>query len=247
MGKTVKLDLMRGRKKPDEEEGLKTEMLDMTDKAKELVIKNQESFDITGQVLIDLASMKKKIVAYHKETKDSTKKAKDVAYQKEKDDLAPITSADVYVRRIRIDYNALQEKKRAKEQERLDGVARRRAGKEKEKLLAKAEKAEDPEEKEELQQKAEDVYVPANIAAETMEKTTTLEGGGSTIWVEDIEVEITDQMKLLTAIVAGQVPLTVLEIKPSKLKAWVKSNDIKNGQIQGIAIRKTRRESVKGM
>ena len=128
------------------EEILKNEMLDMTDRAKELKITDQLSFDITGQVLIDLAGMKKKIVAYHKPPKDAARKNKDVIYQREKDDLSPINSADIYVREIRIAYGAEVEKKRKKEQDRLDGIARRKATKEREKLLAKAEKAGDSDE-----------------------------------------------------------------------------------------------------
>ena len=231
--------------KPTVKNELQTMMLDMTDKANELKIVDQESFDITSQVIVDLAAMKKKIVAYHKETKDSTRKAKDVAYQKEKDDLASINSADIYIRKIRIAYDAEVEKRRKKEQDRLDALAKKKADREREKLIARAAKTDDSEEKEELQQRAQDVYVPPNIAVATMEKTTKFEGGGRTTWIHDIEVKITDEIELLKEIIDPKSDAPMTLVKFNNLKPWIKTAGIKNGQIKGIKIVDIKRESVK--
>ncbi len=232
-----------GTKVAEKKNEIQTQMIDMTDKAKELTITNQESFDISGQFLIDLASMKKKMIAYHKDAKETTKKAKDVAYQKEKDDLAPIASADSIVRVLRGDYKRKEDAKIKKEQDRLDKLAQDKANRETAKILKKAEKEEDPEKKEELEQQSKDVYVPPNIAAGTMQKTTKQEGGGSTTWITETAVEITDEMELLKEIVAGKAPITL--IKFNNLKPWVKSVGIKNGQIKGIRITETQRESIR--
>lgn len=230
-------------KEVEKKSEIQTQMIDMTDRAKGLTIVNQDTFDFAGQVLIDLASMKKKIIAYHKDTKEATKKAKDIAYQKEKDDLAPITSADSTVRALRGDYKRKEDARIQKEQDRLDKLAKDKADRETAKLLKKAEKEEDPEKKEELEQKAEDVYVAPNIAAGTIGKTTRHKGGGSTTFIKSIEVEVTDEMALLKEIMAGKAPITL--IKFNNLKPWVKATGIKNGQIQGIRITESKRESVR--
>lgn len=222
---------------------LRNEIAPLADQATELVITNTATFEEAGEYLISLQTLRKKIVAYHKPLKKAAREVKDVAYQRETDDLAPIDSSSTAVRILRGDYKRKEDARIQKEQDRLDKLAKDKADRETAKLLKKAEAEEDPEKKEELEQKAEDVYVPPNIAAGTIGKTTKHEGGGSTSWIKDIEVEITDEMELLKEIVAGKAPLTL--IKFNNLKFWVKSVGIKNGQIKGIRITETQRESIR--
>ena len=127
----------------------------------------------------------------------------------------------------------------------MDKLAEAKATREAEKLLKKAEKVEDPEEKAELEEQAEEVYVAPNIASGSVQKSSSFEGGGGTTFVNDIQVDIVDEYKLLKEILNGNVPMTVFEFKPAKLKAWVKVNAVKNGQVEGIKIIEVKRESVR--
>ena len=72
-----------------------------------------------------------------------------------------------------------------------------------------------------------------------------LKGGGGSTFVDDIEVEVTDPMFFLSEVVAGNVPITVLEFKQAKIKSWVKTMAIKNNQIKGIQIKNVKVERVR--
>ncbi len=222
---------------------LKNEVATITEQARELVITDQVSFDIVGDYLIKLATLKKEVITYFKPLKKATHEAHKAVTQKEKDELAPIDTADRMGRALRGDYKRKEDARIQKEQDRLDKLAKDKADRETAKLLKKAEKEEDSEKKEELEQKAQDVYVPPNIAAGTMAQTTKHEGGGSTTFIKDIDVDITDEMELLKEIVAGNAPITL--IKFNDPKKWVKAAGIKNGQIKGIRISETQRESIR--
>ncbi len=226
------------------EDDLKSQVLDLTENVGQLEISDKGSFDRAGEYLYKLKLLRTRVVEYFKPLKAATHKAHKALTQREKDELAPIDSADRIVRDLRRMYADVEEAKRQKEQDRLDALAKKKAEREEAKLLKKADKAESSEEKEEFEQRAKDVYVPPNIASGTVEKTTRHEGGGSTTWVKDIEVLIDHEAILLSEIMEGNVPLSVVEIKHAKLKAWVKANDIKNGQIKGIRIIETKRERV---
>lgn len=220
---------------------LKNEVANITER--ELVITDAETFEEAGEYLITLQTLRKKIVAYHKPLKKAAREVKDVAYQRETDDLDDINRVDLKIRAMRGDYKRIEDARIQKEQNRLDKLAKDKADRETAKLLKKAEKEEDTEKKEELEQKAEDVYVAPNIAAGTLDKTTKHEGGGSTTFIKDIDVDITDEMELLKEIVAGKAPITL--IKFNDPKKWVKAAGIKSGQIKGIKISETQREAVR--
>lgn len=218
------------------------QMIDMTDKAQELEITSQETFGIAGEYLSNLTAMKKKIVAYHKEAKESTRNAKDIAYQKEKDDLKPIAVADTYIRGIRQTYQAEQDRIHRKEQERLETEAKKKADAERERLLEEATNAK-PEKQEEILKKAEEIVEEPVFAPKAVEKTTKMAGGATSTWINDIEATVTDPLLLCLAIAQGKVPVTIVEFK--NLKQWVKTNAIKQGQIPGLNIREFKREAIR--
>lgn len=227
------------------DEDIKQESLELTGKAMELEITDQASYDFAGEVRVSLKTARKKLVEKHKKIKAATFAAHKISTDNEKTDLVPIDKADVYLNKLRITWFNQEEAKRRKAQDKLDAQAKAKADREAKKLLAKAEKTEDPKEKAELEEQAEEVYVSPNIATSAVEKTTRHEGGGRTTIIKDIEVEVTDEMKFLAGIVNGNIPITVIEIKPAKVKAWVKTNAIKNGQFESLRITETSRESVR--
>jgi len=226
-------------------EEMGTDITLVTEGVRELHIVSQESFDITTEFMVRLASRLKQVKEHFKPMKEAAQKAHKVIVQQEKDMLNGLTQADTYLRGIRATYVEEMEKKQRKEQDRLDKLADKKAQKEKEKLQKKIDNAETQAEVNELQDKMDNVYADPNIASGGIEKSTKVEGGGSTSWIKDIEVVVEHPLELLEEIVSGRIPLNVVEIKTAKLKAWVKANGITNKQVPGIRVKETRRESVR--
>ncbi len=225
------------------ESGVKSEVVQMVDVVNELEIVDKKTFDIAGTYALSLKKLKTEVIEYFKPLKEAAHKAHKGLTQREKDELKPITYLETIVRKGRQEYQADQERIRREEQERLEAEAKKKADAERERLLKRASNAKKPEKQEELLKQAEEVVEEPVFADKPIEKTTELEGGGSTTWIDDIEVTVTDKMLLCRAIADYKVPLTVVEFK--NLKQWVKANDIKPGQIQGLLIRPFKRESIR--
>ncbi|MAE81464.1 MAG: hypothetical protein CMB80_01920 [Flammeovirgaceae bacterium] len=217
----------------------------VTEKVNDLAIVDQKSFDVTTEFMVQLQGRLKQVKKHFKPMKEATQKAHKAIVAQEKAMLAPLNEADAHLRYIRAAWADAQEEIRRKKQEKMDKAADLAAKKKEERLREKAEKETDPEKKADLEEQADNTYANPNIASGGVDKSSKVEGGGSTSWIEDIEVEVTHPLELLEEIISGRVPQTVYEFKPAKLKAWVKANDIKIGQIPGIMIKKTRRESVR--
>ena len=149
---------------------------DLAERAMSLTITNLASFEVTHQYVVDLQKMKKEMKEYHKPLKAATHAAHKAATKRENDDLSPLNAADTYIRNIRADYVREEDEKRAKEQAKKDAAAEKKAEKEREKLRKKAEKEEDPEKKQELVDKAEEVYVEPVIVESAIEKSSKVEG-----------------------------------------------------------------------
>jgi hypothetical protein len=226
-------------------EEMNTDVMTVTSEATAIKIVDGGTFDITTEFMVKLASRLKQVKKHFKPMKEATQKAHKVIVQQEKDMLNGLIQADIYLRGIRATYADEQEKKQRKEQDRLDKLADKKAQKEKEKLQKKIDNAETQAEVNELQDKLNNVYADPNIASGGIEKSTKVEGGGSTSWIKDIEVVVEHPLELLEEIVSGRIPLNVVEIKTAKLKVWVKANGITNKQVPGIRVKETRRESVR--
>jgi len=218
---------------------LEKESTDLAERSMQLVIVDNESFEATAQMNIDLEKMKKVVKAYHKPLKEATHAAHKAATTREKTDLVPLEEAGKHIRSIRSAYVAKEEDKQRKKQAKLDEAAEKKAEKERQKILAKAEAEKDPEKKEELQEKAEEVYADPKIAESTVVKTEGIS------WVEDIEVTVTNVMDLLHQVSIGKIPVTVVEVKDGMLKKWAKTNAVINGQYPGINIKKIKTERVR--
>lgn len=223
----------------------KEEMTSLAEKVSNLEIVDQRSFGLSAIYNVDIEKMKKVIKDHYKPLKDAANKAHKAITSQEKRDLAPIELAGNHVRKIRSAYVQKEEEKRRKKQAKLDEAAEKKAEKEREKLRIKAEAEEDDEKKQELKEQAEEVYAQPNIVEPAIAKSSKVEGGGGISWVDETEVTITDEMHLLQEVVKGNVPLTVIEFKPAKIKSWVKAMAIKNGQIEGIRITTKKVERVR--
>ncbi len=227
---------------------LKNEVATMLGRAKDLVVKDQDSLGIANEFLVGLSKLRKKRVAWFKDLVDAANKTHKALTKRRSEALEPIDETDKAVRAMTGTYVAKEKERERKAQEKLDKIAEERAAKEEAKLLKKAEKEEDPEKKAELEEKAENVYVEPKIATPTVEKTSRV-GGGSVSFTPDIEVEVIDEPLFLKAIIDGndpKVPATVYEFKPAKIKAWVKTMGIKQGQVPGIRIKEVQKQSVRG-
>ncbi len=212
---------------------------DLAETAMKLVVVDKESFDATSKINMDIEKMKKEIIAYHKPLRAATNAAHKASIKREDTDLSPLKAAGSYIRSIRSSYVQEQDEKQRKEQAKKDAAAEKKAEKEREKLRKKAEAEKDEEKKAEIEEQIEEVYVEPVIVESTIEKAEGVS------WVSDIEVEVTDSMFFLSEILENKVPMTVLEFKPAKIKAWVKTNAIKNNQIRGIQIKNVKKERVR--
>jgi flagellar biosynthesis/type III secretory pathway protein FliH len=165
--------------------------------------------------------MKKKAAEAHKEI-----------CAKEKAELAPIANAEAYLRAGMNTYLQEQERIRQEAEQKARREAEEVARKEREKLEAQAAKAAEKGKEEkaaELLEKAADVYVkPVAVVAPVVQGTTATK----------LVVEVADMRAFLKAIVEGNFAPTMVEIKPAKLDAWAKANQIE--RFPGLRIEKTK-------
>jgi hypothetical protein len=126
-------------------------------------------------------------------------------------------------------YLTEQERIRKAEQARLDEERRKKEEAERQKLNDRAAKAEEKgrfDKAEQLREKAEDVYVPPVVVQSEIEKTTRLDTG-TISQKKDFEITIIDPLKLVQAVAAGIVPISIIKIDESKLKAFIKLQQVK--------------------
>lgn len=94
-----------------------------------------------------------------------------------------------------------------------------------------------------LRQEAERV-VEAPVFVPTVDRTLRVDGGraagGATMsQVTEIEVQVTDVKAFLRYLVEQGSSATFVEFPKAKLKAWVKANGLKAGEVPGLAIQET--------
>lgn len=205
------------------------------------IIEDKFTYDLSLEYLVPLTDMRKRIVDYFKDMKKKAFEAHKSITSQEKQELEKISLAEKYIRGERGRYKMEQDRLDEIERQKAETIAKAEADKECEKLLEEAANA--PEEKqEELFEKAEDVYVPPVLLDKSIEKTSRT-ATASVTWIKDIETTVTSVKLLCGAIVSGQMPESLVEFK--KLKAWVKMNGVKPGQIPGLDIKEIQREVVR--
>lgn len=212
-----------------DEQALQNEVMVIDEQMNSLVVKDAESYQIAGEMVINLKSLRKKIVEYWKDTKEKARKTWQDICAKESQMLDPVDQRIKNTNKKVSDYLTEQERLRRVEQARLDKEREDREAAERAKLEKKAEKAEEKgntEKAEELREKAAEVYVPPSVVQPTVEKTTRMDAG--TVSAQgDIDIIVRDPMAVLKGVVAGTVPISVITISESKLKAHAKAFKLK--------------------
>ncbi len=175
------------------------------------------------QYVNPIEAYKKQFIAFFKDLATDWENAKKVISQK------------------LITYQAEEERKRRELQDKLDREAREKEAKEKARLEERAKKAEESgktDKAEELRQKAEEVFVvPVSVMpADNMIKS---KNGAKTVFKSDIEITITDEKEVLRHILAGELPISTIEIKTNEIKKYVKSMQII--KMSGLIIKETTR------
>jgi len=213
-----------------QEQELKQEIEVVDQQVNSLVVQDQESYLMAGNLVMGLNDLRDKIVEYWKSPKKKAFDAHKEIVKKESDMLKPVDDKLRTLKGKLNFYLTEQKRKEREEQEKLNRERREREEKERQKFLEQAAKAEAKgkiEKAEELLEKAEDVYVPPVIVEPEIKKTTHLDTGTAST-TEDIEITITDPIEVIKEVAAGRLPVIILEIKEAKLKKHTKDYNLKS-------------------
>jgi len=215
-----------------------TSVVEIYNKSKLVQINNESDYLFAAEFVKKIKGMLAKNIA-------NLKPAKDAVAEREEKEIKPLKCAEAFVREKINNYLNDQEIKRRLEQSKAEAEAKAIADKEREKLLAQAIKAEEKgkvEKAEELIEKAEMIYDAPVIVPNNIPKTIKSENV-STTRRSDIKITIEDPMTVLKGIVAGTIPITVIDFKDQVLKAWIKSSGIRH--VPGIHIQQINSVSIR--
>lgn len=219
-----------------EEHVLKSEITTVEEKVKEITVTDKQTFEIAGELIIELDRLVKQIKEYWKEPKERAFQAHKAITAKESEMLRPVTDRRNDLASKIKKYLTDQERIRREEQARLDAERMKREQAERDKLAKQAAKAEEKgnaEKAEALREKINDVYVAPSIVVPEVEKTTRMDTGTVSV-TKDIEVTINDEKALIAEIAAGNVPVSVVTFSVPKLKAYIKLQGIT--KLNGVTI-----------
>ncbi len=221
-----------------EEQELKQEIVKIDDQVKAVVVNSKESYESASTVVIGLDGLKKKIEAYWKDPIEKAFQSHKALTAKRAEMLKPVEERRRILTGKISAYLTEQDRIRREEQRRADEERRKREDAERAKFEKRAEKAEergDISRAAAFREKADDVYVPPVVVQSEVEKTTHTDAG--TISAKpDINVIVTEPMKILKAIVAGTLPIGIISINEAKLKQAVKLSGLT--ELEGCIIEK---------
>jgi len=223
------------------EKELQTSALTLKEEATALKVVSLPTYQAAGELGKSLKDLEKKIIDYHKPIKQDIDALKKKALDREKSDLVPVQEAIQILRDSMNAWQREEERKRQEEERKARIAAEEVARKERERLEAQALKAleKGKEEKaEELLERAEDVYVAPVTVAPTVAKTVATAAGNIT-QAKEINVTVTDMLAFVTELVKSNPGAisSILDVKVSGLKAFVKSNGLE--RYAGLNIVKT--------
>lgn len=229
-----------------DENTLKSEISTVDERIASVVVRDAQTYESAGAMVIELDSLKKRIEAYWKEPIEKAFQAHKALTAKRSEMLQPVEDRRKSLNQKITAYLTEQENKRREEQRRLDEQRREAERKERErleKLAAKAEEKGKTEKAEALREMVEDVYIPPVAAVPEVEKTTRMDAG-TVSTTTDIEIEIADVKAVLRAIVDGKLPVTIATINEAKLKKAIK--DFALHAVDGVVIREIVKGSFRG-
>lgn len=197
-------------------------------KVSSIVIDSKETFEFVQQGIIQAKIMKKKVEDYWRDPIRKADDAHKALTAKRAEMLKPIDDFIKRKNRESSDYLTLQEKKRQELQAKADEERRQKEQAEREKLERAAVRAEDKgneEKAEALREKADQVFVAPVIVQSAVDKTTRTDTG-TISQKKDLEVIVTEEKALIAAIARGEAPIAIVNINMTKLKQFIKLNQI---------------------
>ena len=231
-----------GKNVQEQEVNLEAAALDLLGTAQEITVMDAESYESAAAFL-------KKIKDGIKARNDFFEPMKKISYAawkaivaRENESIAALTDADGIVRKKVGVYLDEQEKIRKEAQRKAEAAAKVEADRKQKEFDARIAKAKKPETVERLEEEKEDVFVEPVFVKQAVEKTTKLDTGSITRKT-DIKVEIVDPLAFIKGVASGVIPLTCVDIKPNKVKSWIKAADIK--KVDGCRISETASVSVR--
>ena len=208
--------------------------LTLKTQADSYLVANQDQYGAAGDFYKSLREADRKAEEYFKPIKKSFDDGKAIVLAKEKEVRNPIAEAMKIVNGKMNTYLQEQEQIRRDQEKKLREEAEKKAEKDREALLKKAQKAQDTgkaEKAEDLLEKAADVYVaPVYVPQTAPVRTETAHVGTA----KQTTVTVTDIKAFVAELVAQNSAMTMIEVKPSLLTAWVKSNGI--SKFPGLSI-----------
>lgn len=211
----------------------------ITEQAKGIAVVDQNSRQIAADFYTTISSMRKDIVAFHKDLKANAHATWKMACKREEVDLLPVDEALIIVNKAISVYDTKVREQRKAEEERIYAEAEK--GRLKiEKQIADAQAKGNDKKAEKLEEKMMSAITPTFAPMEKTVKTST----GSVTSSEDIEVTVSDLKELIKSVAEGIVPITIIDIKLGTLKSWIKSSGIKS--VSGVEIKPKTKLTARG-
>lgn len=220
---------------------LDNKSLTLYEKATALVIVDQASYAIAGEVGKDLKALVTEITNFHEPMRISAKAAYDAVLKSKNDALAPVNEAMGIVRDTMNVYVREQERIRQEAERKARIAAEEAAKKERERLEAQALAAMEKgkgEKADSLLEKAEMVYAAPVTIAPVIDKTVKTARGNIT-QARELRVTVIDVVAFVKELCAsnpGAIP-SILKVGDGPLKSFIKSNGIE--KYSGLRIEST--------
>lgn len=209
--------------------GQETEALSIYEQAYAVKVIDIDTYNSAGELSLCIKDMTTQVTAYWKPLKDKAYAAHKEVCAKENELLKPLKDAQALIGNEQRRYLAEQERIRQEQERKARAIADEQARKERAKLEAQAlaalDKGKEAKAEALIEQAAEVIAAPVFIAP-VIDKNIR----------KDISVNCTDLKALCAEIGAGNIPTSVIKIKPAKLKSWAKDYQIKNGRFKGLVI-----------
>jgi len=187
------------------------------EKARAVVVKDQESYNYAANTLIEIARMEKKIKEHHEPIKTAAFNAHKVAVATEKRFLDPLNEAKIIIKRAIGTWEIEQEKIRADTERKANEETRRLEEEERLRLAVEAEKQGQPEA---IVEKIIDTPKPIPIT--TVAPTFRRVDGVSTR--ETWHAEVIDIKVLCQAVIDGKAPIESVQANMALLNSMARTN-----------------------
>lgn len=201
---------------------LKEQAIQLQQEVSKVIVKTQEQYNEAAELLSQVKARIKEINDWFEPLIRAAYKAHKALKDKQNEILEPALEAEMKIKAQMQAYILEQDKKQKELQAKLEAEAeaKRKALEEKARLAAEAG---NEAKAEALLEKAQEITAPIIAPSVQVVKTDA----GTTSIRRDTVVKVVNINVVLQQIVSGRIPSTVVEISEAKLKAWVKSADIK--------------------